>query len=63
MIIFQPQNGHTPNAAAIFIATACPCGFWAACRPGSVIAFSLARVRGNTPVLPFISLFSCNYSG
>ncbi|RUR04074.1 hypothetical protein ELR49_24965 [Shigella sonnei] len=30
---------------------------------GSVIAFSLARVRGNTPVLPFISLFSCNYSG
>ena len=28
-----------------------------------LIAFSLARVRGNTPVLPFISLFSCNYSG
>jgi hypothetical protein len=26
------------------------------CRPGSVI-FSLARVRGNTPVLHFISLF------
>ncbi|WP_268638354.1 hypothetical protein, partial [Escherichia coli] len=22
LIIFQPQNGHTPNAAAIFIATA-----------------------------------------
>jgi hypothetical protein len=35
--------------------------FWAACRPGSVIAFSLARVRGNTPVLHFISLFSCDY--
>lgn len=30
---------------------------------GKRYSFSLARVRGNTPVLPFISLFSCNYSG
>jgi hypothetical protein len=28
---------------------------------GKRYSFSLARVRGNTPVLHFISLFSCDY--